>query len=241
MSRESMSEALRQIRTLHALGAVGGMTDAQLVERFLHSTGSDREDAFTALVQRHGPMILRVCRRMLPGSADTDDAFQAVFLVLARKAGSVRRVERLKPWLFGAAVRTAKEARRRVARRRAREGGTMDESKAMSKPDRETSELVSLLDEEINRLPARYREAVLLCELEGVSRQDAARQLGLPEGTLSSRLARGRTLLRSRLTRRGVVLGTGAISMLIPEPATAALPEPLVESTVRLALEFAAG
>jgi RNA polymerase sigma factor (sigma-70 family) len=241
MSSESASQALRQIRTLHALGAVGGMTDPQLVERFLEHDGCDREDAFTALVQRHGPMVRRVCRRMLWGSADADDAFQAVFLVLARKAGAVRRVERLKPWLYAVAVRTAKEARRRAARRQAREGGTMDESKAMSKPDPGKSELVSLVDEEISRLPSRYREAVLLCELEGVSRQDAARQLGLPEGTLSSRLARGRTLLRSRLTRRGVVLGAGLIATLIPEPATAALPEPLAESTVHLALKFAAG
>ena len=103
MSRDSASQGLQQIRTLYALGAVGGLTDARLVERFLGRDGPDREDAFAALVQRHGPMVLRVCRRMLGGSADADDAFQAVFLVLARKAKSVRRVDGLKPWLYGVA------------------------------------------------------------------------------------------------------------------------------------------
>ena len=123
MSRESANQTLRQIRTLYALGAVGGLTDSQLVDRFLRQDGLDREDAFAALVQRHGPMVLRVCRRMLFDSADAEDAFQAVFLVLARKAGAVRRLDSLKSWLYGVAVRTAKEARRRSARRRAKEGG----------------------------------------------------------------------------------------------------------------------
>src|SRR4051812_8601497 len=129
MARESANQVLREMRTLFALGVVGGLTDAQLVERFLGRDGSDREDAFAALVQRHGPMVLGVCRRMLSGSADSEDVFQAVFLVLARKAGMVRRAEGLRPWLYGVAVRTAKEARRRSARRWAREGGTMDESR----------------------------------------------------------------------------------------------------------------
>ena len=203
MSRESASQAIRQLRTLHTLGVVGGLSDPQLVDRFLKREGDDREDAFAALVQRHGPMVLGVCRRMLRGSADVDDAFQAVFLVLARKARAVRNVERLKAWLYGVAVRTAKESRRRSARRQKWEGGTMDISRAVSKPEHLPSALGDLVDEEINHLPRRYREAVLLCELDGASRQDAARQLGLPEGTLSSRLARGRSLLRNRLTKRG--------------------------------------
>jgi DNA-directed RNA polymerase specialized sigma24 family protein len=126
MARRSANQAHRLIRTLYALGSVGGLTDAQLVELFLGRDGPDREDAFAALVRRHGPMVLGVCRRMLRGSADTEDAFQAVFLVLARKAGAIRRVEGLKSWLYGVAVRTAKEARRRSAKRRAREGGALD-------------------------------------------------------------------------------------------------------------------
>ena len=238
MSRESANQAIRQIRTLHSLGVVGALPDRQLVERFLESEGNDREDAFAALVQRHGPMVLSVCRRMLSGSADQEDAFQAVFFVLARKAGTVKRLEGLKPWLYGVAVRTAKEARRRSARRQKREGGAMDESKAVSTPDPGRDDLLELLDEEIDRLPKRYREAVLLCELEGASRQDAARQLGLPEGTLSSRLARGRTLLRDRLSKRGVALGSGAIAALISEPASACLPDSLADSTVRTGFEI---
>jgi RNA polymerase sigma factor (sigma-70 family) len=241
MAGESANQALRQIRTLYALGPVGGLSDGELIERFLGHDGADREDAFAALVRRHGPMVLKVCRRMLTGSADADDAFQAVFLILARKAGAIRRTEALKSWLYGVAVRTAKEARRRSARRRAREGGAMDDSRAVAAPDEGRDDLLALLDEEIDRLPSHYRDPLLLCELEGISRQEAARQLGLPEGTLSSRLARGRALLRDRLARRGVTLGAGLAAALFAESAVAALPEPLADSTVQLALTFAAG
>jgi RNA polymerase sigma factor (sigma-70 family) len=240
MGEESANQALRSIRTLYAVGAVGGLTDGELLERFLGRSGIDREDAFAALVRRHGPMVLKVCRRMLPGSADAEDAFQAVFLVLARKAGAVRRVDKLKPWLYGVAVRTAKEALRRSATRRAREGAAVDESRAVSAPDEGKGELLALLDEEIDRLPSRYREPLILCELEGASRQAAARQLGLPEGTLSSRLSRGRSLLRDRLARRQIAVGAGLSAALISEAAGAALPEPLADSTVRLALDFGA-
>ena len=134
-------------------------------------------------VHRHGPMVLGVCRRMLAGSTDLEDAFQAVFFVLARKAGTVKRLEMLKPWLYGVAVRTAKEARRRSARRHKWEGGAMDESRAVSTPDEGRDDVLDLLDEEIDRLPGRYREAVLLCEVEGASRQDALRgSSGCPKG-----------------------------------------------------------
>lgn len=185
-------------------------------------------------------MVLSVCRRMLSGSADVEDAFQAVFFVLARKASALQRVEELKSWLYGVAVRTAKEARRRSTRLRRREGGVMDETRAVAPSNEGRGDLLDLLDEEIDRLPRRYREAVLLCELEGTSRQVAARRLGLSEGTLSSRLARGRILLRDRLSKRGVTLAAGAITVL-SEPANATLPEPLAHSTVQFALKFAAG
>ncbi len=239
MARESTSQALREIRALYALGPIGGVTDAQLLGRFV-GRGEDAEEAFAALVQRHGPMVLGVCRRMLGGDG-AEDAFQAVFLVLARRAGSVRRRDGLKAWLYGVAVRTAKEARRRAARRRAREGAAMDVSRAGSAPDGRRGEDLALLDEELNRLPERLRVPLVLCELEGISRQDAARQLGLPEGTLSSRLARGRALLRDRLARRGVALGAGGLATLLPEPAVAALPGPLADATVRLAFSYTAG
>ncbi len=235
MASGSGNQALRRIRTLYALGSVGGLTDGQLVERFLDRDGPDREDAFAELVRRHGPMVLGVCSRMLRGSADAEDAFQATFLVLARRARVVRGDVALKSWLYGVAIRTAKEARRRWARRRATEGGAMDESRAVSAPDESHGELLSLLDEEMGRLPGRYRDPLMLCDLEGVSRHDAARRLGLPEGTLSSRLSRGRSLLRDRLARRGVALGTGMLTSLLSEPTVAAVPEALAASTVRLA------
>ena len=123
MERGSAKSALRQIRTLYTLGTLGGLTDAQLLELFLARDGDDAEDAFAALVHRHGPMVLGVCRRMLPGSHDAEDAFQATFLVLARRAASIGRRERLASWLYGVAVRTAKEARRRDVQDHAREGG----------------------------------------------------------------------------------------------------------------------
>ena len=241
MAGGSGGRAIRQIRTLYALGSLGGLTDGQLIERFVGRDGPDREDAFAALVGRHGPMVLGACRRMLPGPADAEDAFQAVFLVLARKAGAIRRSERLRPWLYGVAVRTAREARRRAARRRAREGGAMGEARDAAAPDESWREWLGLLDEEIARLPGRYRDPILLCELGGASRQDAAARLGLPEGTLSSRLSRGRALLRDRLTRRGVALGVGSAAALVAEPAVAALTESLTLATARLALKFAAG
>lgn len=242
MVHESGNQALRQVRTLYALGAVGRLTDIQLIERFLGGDGDDREDAFAALVQRHGPMVLRVCNRMLPGSADAEDAFQAVFLVLARKAGSVHRFGSLDAWLYGVAVRAAREAKRKSARRLAREATAMSHAKAVSTPEEGRGELLTLLDEEINRLPGRYRDPLRLCDLEGTSRQDASKRLGVPEGTLSSRLARGRSLLRDRLVRRGVAPALALGASVIPDPTNAAtLPEALADTTVRLALSFAAG
>jgi|GEM_PF-2016216 len=225
---------VRWLGSLYEHGAIGGLSDARLVERFTSREGTDREDAFSALVYRHGPMVLRVCQRMLSDPADADDAFQAVFLVLARKADSLRRAEDLKSWLYGVAVRTSLEARKRSAKLRAREGTPLDDSLAAIARD-EPIELRALLDEELNKLPNRFREPLLLCELEGVSRQEAARRLGLPEGTLSSRLARGRSLLRDRLTRRGVAVGT--LGTIFPAPAKAAA---TLDASLRLALKFAA-
>lgn len=226
--------ATRGLRTLFEAGAMGNLSDARLVERFVVGVDQDREDAFAALVGRHGPMVRGVCRRMLADSADADDAFQAVFLILARKAGSLRRAEGLKPWLHGVAVRVSKESRRRSERIQAREGGTLVDLPAPAVRD-DLFELREAVDEELNRLPRRYREPLLLCELEGESRREAARRLGLAEGTLSSRLARGRALLRDRLTRRG--LSAGSLLPLFPEIQTPAL-GPLGNASVRLALAF---
>jgi RNA polymerase sigma factor (sigma-70 family) len=237
MDNEATRGILRDIHTLYTLGTMGGRTDAELLERFLARGDCDAEDAFATLVTRHGPMVLGVCRRMLPASHDAEDAFQATFLVLARRAGSIVRRERVASWLYGVAVRTAQVSRRRVARQRAAERRLMDEtSEAKSEPTEDREDLLPILDEELNRLPHRYRVALVACELEGKPRRDAARQLGIPEGTLSAHLARGRKLLRERLQGRGVNLGVGPIAGLAGPLVENAVPERLIGPTVRAAL-----
>ena len=237
MDSEATRGILRDIHTLYTLGTMGGRTDAELLERFLARGDSDAEDAFATLVARHGPMVLGVCRRMLPASHDAEDAFQATFLVLARRAASIVRRERVASWLYSVAVRTAQVARRRVARQRAAERRLMDEtSEAKSEPAEDREDLLPILDEELNRLPHRYRVALVACELEGKPRREAARQLGIPEGTLSTHLARGRKLLRERLQRRGVSLGVGPIAGLAGPLVENAVPERLIGPTVRAAL-----
>ncbi len=241
MQRGSANLAFQQIRTLYTLGTLGGLTDAQLLELFLTRGGDDAEDAFAALVHRHGPMVLGVCRRMLPGSHDAEDSFQATFLILVRRAASIGRRQQLANWLYGVAVRTAKQARRRAARQRAKERRLMETSQVEPAPAEDRGELLSLLDEELNRLPRHYRAALVACELEGKARREAALQLGLPEGTLSAHLARGRKLLHKRLVRRGVSLGVGPLAGLPRQIAVVTVPEGLAGSTVRAALGYMAG
>ena len=236
MDRGAAGSVLREIRTLYTLGTMGGRTDAELLERFLARGEADAEDAFATLVARHGPMVLGVCRRMLPASHDAEDAFQATFLVLARRAASIVRRERLASWLYGVAVRIAKVARRRAVRERAAERRLMAMSQVNSEPPEDRDDLIPILDEELNRLPHRYRAALLACELEGKSRREAAEQFGIPEGTLSTHLARGRKMLRERLQRRGVTLGVGPIAGLARPSAEAAVLERLIGPTVRAAL-----
>jgi RNA polymerase sigma factor (sigma-70 family) len=159
-------------------------------------------DAFAALVARHSPMVLGVCRRLLGNHHDAEDAFQATFLILARKAHSVSRPELLGPWLYRVAYRTALEARARSGRRR--EGPMTDDVPAPELPERFEPEVRAVLDEELSRLPEKYRAPLVLCYLEGKTTQDAARALGCPRGTVLSRMARGRDRLRRRLERRGL-------------------------------------
>jgi RNA polymerase sigma factor (sigma-70 family) len=242
MQGESSRDVLRHLRTLYRCGVVGSLSDEQLLDRFAAHRDETAEEAFAELVQRHGPMVLGVCRRILGDAHDAEDAFQATFLVLARKAGSVLRREKVANWLYGVAVRTAREARARSARRRTREERVSTPIHVEPPDDGSPDELRAILDEELARLPARYRGPVVLCELEGLSRPEAARRLNIPEGTLSSRLSRAKARLRDRLARRGVTIPAVALSTaLIREAQAVSLPLSLIEATVQAATHVAAG
>jgi RNA polymerase sigma factor (sigma-70 family) len=221
--------------------ATEGQSDRQLLERFLRRHD---EVAFEALVQRHGPMVLGVCRRVLGNEADAEDAFQATFLVLARKAQSVVKPELLAGWLFGVAWRVARKARAQVARRRKIEadGGPAPMSPPDPLQEVALQEMRVLLDEELQRLPRKYQAPLVLCYLEGLTNQEAARQLGWPIGSMSYRLARGRQMLRDRMGRRNRSLAPFLLARLLDAgPGQAVVPSGLVQQTVQTALAQAAG
>ncbi|APW61336.1 efflux RND transporter periplasmic adaptor subunit [Paludisphaera borealis] len=221
-----------QVRTLFDAGTVTGLTDGQLLERFATRRGEASELAFTALVERHGPMVLRACRGVLRDDHEAMDAFQATFLVLARKGGSLWVRDSLGPWLHRVACRAAGRAKRAAARRLASEKKAV-EMAVHNNVDADRDDLAAVIHEEVDRLPERYRSAVVLCDLEGRTCEDAARHLGCPVGTVGSRLSRGRERLRDRLTRRG--LATGMLAWQGPrEP----LPAELVGATVAAATRF---
>jgi RNA polymerase sigma factor (sigma-70 family) len=217
----------------------GDLTDAQLLDLFL---SRHDERAFEALIYRHGPMVMGVCRRTLGCVEDAEDAFQATFLVLVRRARSIKPRGMVGNWLHGVAYRTAMKAKvmrvRRVAReRRARE---------MARPDARQEEvweqLSPLIDKELNGLPEYYRSAVILCDLEGMSRKEAAHKLGWSEGTLSGRLARARALLARRLSRTGLSISGGALAVLLSEQAASAcLSSSVVASTSKAAILMTTG
>ena len=212
-------------------------SDADLLDRFRN--GRD-EAAFAALLSRHGPMVLGVCRRLLPQSCDAEDAFQATFLVLVRKAGSISRPELLANWLYGVALRTATKARSRVRRDEASMRPLADARDPRSPETPGAEELRRVLDEELGRLPERYRAPLVLCYLEGQTYAETASRLGWPEGTVSGRLAR--EMLRARLTRRGWTLSTGAVATLLaPDGLAAPVAGALAETTMKAAMLFAAG
>lgn len=213
--------------------------NAELLARFAKNRD---QAAFAVLVRRHGPMVLAVCQRITNHPQDAEDAFQAVFLVLARKAAALGRPELLGNWLFGVAVRVAQKARRSAARRRAREVQAVDIPEPAAPPADPSADVGPVLHEELARLPAWYREAVVLCDLRGVPRAEAAKLLGIPEGTLSSRLAGGRKKLAERLARRGVALSVAAIPTALGEArGAAAVPDSLVSKTCGLVADWAAG
>jgi RNA polymerase sigma factor (sigma-70 family) len=228
---------------LFQAGALGDLTDGQLLERFMTSRRESAEPAFTALVERHGSMVWGVCCRVLPDSHQAEDAFQATFLVLAQQARTVRRRDSVASWLYGVAHRVASGLRSAAARRKKHEEKYALRNRRNSQPDpAETGEIARLLGEELNRLPERLRAPLLLCDLEDATHEQAAARLGWPVGTVKSRLSRGRERLKSRLIRRGLApsLALAALGMLSGQ-ALASLPAALVVSTVELALGIGSG
>ena len=242
MARILSNSTSRLIETLFGDGSVTGLTDSELLDRFVSRRDPAAEHAFEALVHRHGPMVLAVCRNSLGDLHDAEDAFQATFLVLARRASSLREPASLGPWLHGVARRIAQKARARRSRlerliRRAEVLARVRSESVMDRKPIDGQEEAELLHQEIGRLPEKYRTPVVLCDLEGLSREEAARQLGWPLGTLGVRLMRARERLRARLTRRGMA-PTG---LAIPPIAGVAKPlgDSLIARTARAALCFA--
>jgi len=212
-------------------------TDGDALRAFV---AHNDEMAFAALVQRHGPMVLRVCQRVLHHTQDAEDAFQATFLVLARRAQTIGKSASLASWLHGVAYRVSLRAKRDAGRRRSRERLAT----AVPRPELDETldwqDVQALLEDEIDRLPERYRAAFVLCYLEGRSRSDAAGELGIPENTLSSRLARARDRLQKRLNRRGVNLSAVLAAIALTTGTTgASIPPTLIESTAQAAPLFA--
>jgi RNA polymerase sigma factor (sigma-70 family) len=208
-------------------------TDGKLLEAFhLHRDAG----AFEALVYRHGPMVLGVCQRMLRDTHDAEDAFQATFLVLARKAATVWPREMVGNWLYGVAHTTALRARVANAKRRLRERQVANMPERSSTASDLRDELHRSLDEELVRLPAKYRVPIVLCDLECRTRREVAAQLRIPEGTLSSRLTTARRMLARRLARRGIAVSGGALAMVVAhQTASAGLSASLVDTTVKAA------
>jgi RNA polymerase sigma factor (sigma-70 family) len=238
MTNRPTSALLHYIRQIAPPSQTAGQTDGQLLERFL----ADRDEAaFAALLQRHGPLVLAVCRRILSHRQDSEDAFQATFLVLVRKARSIAKRGSLGCWLYGVARRIAVRARTASARRNARERCALPRTERDPLHEVVWRDLRLMLDEEVERLPWVYREPFLLCYMEGKTNEEAARLLGCPKGTVLSRLSRARERLRVRLARRGLGLSAGLVATLMARGAAdAAVPVELAESTLRAAMWVAA-
>ena len=240
MANRPLPDLVQHLRRLADPDAAEPLSDENLLRLFVAQRS---EDAFATLVRRHGPLVLRVCRQLLPNTHDADDAFQATFLVLVRKAASIGRRDLLAGWLYGVAHRVATRARVQSARRQAREQPVADVLVTVAPPEPGARELWAVLHEEVLRLPAKYRLPVVSCYLEGKTLEEAAQLLGWPKGTVAGRLARARDLLHRRLTRRGVAVpAAGGVALLLGAgSAPAAPPGELLRAAVVGAVAFASG
>jgi RNA polymerase sigma factor (sigma-70 family) len=238
MATSPMSIVFQHLRTTELLSDGARMTDGDLLERFV--AGRD-EAAFAALVRRHGQMVWGVCRRVLAGHQDAEDAFQATFLVLVRKAASVVPREMVGNWLYGVAHQTALNARANEARRRTRERQVTQMPEPADREEDLWRCLEPVLDQELSRLPNRYRTAIALCDLGGKTRKEVAQQLGVPEGTLSGWLTRGRAMLAKRLARQGLAMSAAALAAALSQNVlSAGVPAAAVSNTIKAASLLAA-
>ena len=245
MATSHQKAGLGDFRALFQVGSFVGMSDAELLERYVTGCGGIAEVAFAALVERHGPTVLRVCNDVLNDPHDAQDAAQVTFLVLAKRAGAIRRRNALASWLFGVARRVAARAKVEAARRRAHERRRAE----MAKREQErrsrapvTGEPWAELFEEIDRLSESHRSAIVLCDLESLTHEQAAQRLGCPVKTVQGRLYRARELLRHRLTRRGVTTTAGMLGVTLAQRTASAAPSAAwVEGTARAAAQLAAG
>jgi RNA polymerase sigma factor (sigma-70 family) len=215
------------------------MSDVEILEQFV---ARQDEAAFELLLRRHGPMVLKVCRQALFDPHDVEDAFQATFLVLVCKASSIRVEESLGPWLYRVASRTSARARAKRRRRRDREVPSEEHPEPSVTDDPDRVEIPRVIQDEIGRLPERLRAPVVLCYLEGMTHELAARELRCPVGTVRSRLARARAILQKRITRRGFVIPAAAMTAVLESSSrAAALPPQIQRSLIKLATRFASG
>jgi RNA polymerase sigma factor (sigma-70 family) len=214
MTTERRGVALRSFQVLFQEGTVGGLTDGQLLRRFAERHGESAELAFTVLIERHGPMVLRTCRAILRDAHEAHDAFQATFLVLTRRARVLWVRDSLGPWLHQVACRTALCARSAIHRRRRHEGEAAKLA-TWTVNEEPGDDLAEIIHQELNRLPETNRAAIVLCLIEGLTHEEAARGLGWPVGTVQSRLARGRERLRRRLALRGLAPSAGALALAL--------------------------
>lgn len=234
----ALNQLLARLRSDALRHDSADVTDGELLECYV----TFRDDvAFEVLVRRHGPMVFGVCRRILQNDSDAEDAFQATFLVLVRKAATIRPRGMVGNWLYGVAHNTALKAKAMIHQRRAKE------TEAGTTPNTETTRdtlehMQSVLDEELSLLPDKYRVPIILCDLEGKTIKEAMHHLGWPQGTVASRLTRGRALLAKRLAKHGLILSAGLLAVLLSQSAaSASMPASLTATTVQAAGMFAAG
>ena len=239
MASSQANMLIHHLRAALAPRDAADLSDGQLLGRFV----TQRDEAsFAALVRRHGPMVWGVCRRVLCRLQDAEDAFQATFLVFVQKAATILPRSMVGSWLYGVAYRAALKARAVATRRRVKERQVAAMSQPLTVAEGVWNDLEPLLDQELNRLPDKYRLPLVLCDLDGKTRKEASAQLGWPEGTVAGRLARGRAMLAKRLRKLGLPLSSGLLAAVLSQnTASAAVPGALVSSTVRAATLVAAG